>query len=105
MTTSSSPSHATVDPVLAKRARVARLVSLGQRLGYGAYLLSIVFFAWAIIGRATSRLATASAFFLIAGSIVLCPAIIFGYAVKAAAREDRERAAEKASHTPRLPPN
>ena len=95
MPTENSPT----DPVLAKRARVARLVSLGQRLGYGAYLLSILFFVWATAGRATSRLATASAFFLIAGSIVLCPAIIFGYAVKAAAREDRERAAQKASRS------
>ena len=85
------------DPVLAKRARVARWVSLGQRFGYGAYLLSIVFFLWAVIGRATATLATLSAGFLIVGSIVLLPAIIFGYAVKAAEREDRERAAAKAA--------
>jgi len=90
-----------VDPVLAKRARVANLVSWGQRLGYGGYLLSIVFFVWAIAGRATTRLATASAGFLIAGSIVLLPAIIFGYAVKAAERDDRQKAAEKAAKAAR----
>ena len=84
------------DPILVKRARIARLVSSGNRYGWGSYGLSTVFFLWAVLGRATTRLATASAAFLILGSILLLPAIIFGYAVKAAERDDRQRAAARA---------
>ena len=51
----------TTDPVLERRRRIAGLVQVGKRLGYGLFL----------------------------AAIVLAPAIVFGYAVKAAEREDR----------------
>jgi hypothetical protein len=78
------------DPVRARRARIARLVDIGQRVGYGAFGLAIVLF---FIGFATSfsSLVTPIVALLVVGSIVLAPAIVFGYAVKAAEREDRER--------------
>jgi len=78
------------DPVLAKRARVARLVSIGQRLGYallGAFCVLV------IIGFPTgfpAGITTAAIVCIVVGSVVLAPAIVFGYAVKAADREDRE---------------
>ena len=79
------------DPVRAKRARVARLVEVGQRVGYGLFGLAIVLFVYGFIGGYTSVLTTVIVASLIVGSIVLAPAIVFGYAVKAAEREDRER--------------
>ena len=79
------------DPVRAKRARVARLVEVGQRVGYGLFGLAIVLFVYGFVGGYTSALTTVIVAALIVGSIVLAPAIVFGYAVKAAEREDRER--------------
>ena len=79
------------DPVRDKRARVARLVELGQRAGYGLFGLAIVLFVYGFIGGYTDALTMVIVASLIVGSIVLAPAIVFGYAVKAAEREDRER--------------
>jgi hypothetical protein len=81
----------TFDPVLARRQRIARLAEWGQRLGYGLFGLAVVLFG---IGAAVgfgAPIAIAVTASLAAGSVVLAPAIVFGYAVKAAEREDRER--------------
>jgi hypothetical protein len=78
------------EAVLAKRARVARLVSAGKRLGYSLFLVAIVAFA---IGFATSfgtGLVNVIVWSMVIGSLVLAPAIVFDYAVKAAVRDDRE---------------
>ena len=83
------------DPTLARRARIARLTELGQRTGYALFALAIVaFVVGAVRGfdRATVTIVTAG---LVIGSAVLAPAIVFGYAVKAAEREDRERIASR----------
>jgi hypothetical protein len=79
------------DPVLVRRARIARLVDVGQKVGYGLFGFSILAFAW---GLATGWSETATALVigsLAVGSIVLAPSIVFGYAVKAAERDDRAR--------------
>ena len=78
------------DPVRARRARIDRASRLGQRAGYGCYLVAVVAF---FIGFATSYSTTLVALTvggLAVGSILLLPSIILGYAVKAAEREDRE---------------
>ena len=49
------------------------------------------------IDKPTSLLTTIIAASMGVGSLILAPAIVFGYAVKAAAREDRQRAAAKAA--------
>jgi membrane-bound ClpP family serine protease len=79
-----------IDPVLAKRARIARLVSLGQRVGYLLFLLSVVLFFVGIAVGLTGLLVTLIVAAIVAGSLVLAPAIVFGYGVKAADRDDRE---------------
>ncbi len=79
------------DPVLARRALIARLVQLGQRLGYGLFFGAAVVFAVGAIDGFTSTITTLIVVALAAGSIVLAPAIVFGFAVRAAEREDRER--------------
>lgn len=77
------------DPVLERRRRVARLVELGQRTGYGAFGLAVVLF---LVGLLAGFGAAGPAIvgLLVVGSLVLAPAIVFGYAVKAAERQDRE---------------
>lgn len=102
MPPSSSPSPP-VDATLARRARIARLTRLGQRLGYGLFALAIVAFAWgAVDGFTTVDIGVVVAG-LAAGSVVLAPAIVFGYGVRAAEREDREAAHQAARRHPPTP--
>ena len=78
------------DPVLVQRARAARWATRGQRLGYLLFALSMVVFIFGLIAGfndAVSRIVISG---VIAGSVVLAPAIITGYAVKAAIRDDIE---------------
>jgi hypothetical protein len=80
------------DPVLRRRARVARLVQIAQRVGYGCLLLAIVVFG---IAAATSFPHWAVAVCiaaLIAACVILPVPIILGYGVRAAQR-DEDRAA------------
>lgn len=83
------PVHA--DPVRARRARIAGWVKTGSRAGYALLLLAIVLFFVGLVGRFSDGIALAIGACLVVGSLVLLPAIIFGYAVRAAEREDRER--------------
>jgi len=85
------------DPVLLRRARIAHVVELGNRIGYGLFGLAVIAF---VIGAAAG-FSTPDTVVVVAclalGSVVLAPAIVFGYGVKAAEREDRERGAGPAS--------
>jgi len=78
------------DPVLRKRARIARLSDIGQRIGYALFGIAIVLFMVGFIGGYSDLLVTLIVSSLGLGSVVLAPSIVFGYAVKAAEREDRE---------------
>ena len=79
------------DPVRARRARIARLVDVGQRLGYTLFGLAVVLFIVGFVAGYSGGLVVAIVSALVVGSLVLAPAIVFGYAVRAAEREDRER--------------
>ena len=79
------------DPVLDRRARIARWVALGQRTGYGLFLGAIVLFAVGFAAGFDGWVGSTIVGCLVAGSLVLAPAIVFGYAVKAAEREDRQQ--------------
>lgn len=81
------------DPVRARRARIARLVELGQRVGYSLFGVAMLLFVAGFVAGYSDLLTGTIATCLVAGSLVLAPAIVFGYAVKAAEREDRERGA------------
>ena len=79
------------DPVRERRRRVARWTQLANRLGYLCFGIAIVTF---VVGFVVSFNATVSAIVvtsMIVGSVLLAPAIVLGYAVKAAERDDRER--------------
>lgn len=80
----------TTDAVLAKRARITELVQIGKRVGYGLFLLAIVLFFVGFFTTFKSWMVTVTVASLVIGSIILAPAIVFGYGVKAAIRDDRE---------------
>lgn len=90
-----SDDRTTDDPVLVRRARIARLVDTGRRVGYSLLLVAVVaFFIGAFAGftRLITTLVTAA---LLLMSLFLAPAIVFGYAVKAAEREDGEQGRQR----------
>ncbi len=79
----------TDDPVLARRARISRLVDLGQRVGYGLWLVAIVVFVAGAVTSFRPAMVTVVIGCLAAGSALLAPSIVIGYGVKAADRADR----------------
>jgi Na+(H+)/acetate symporter ActP len=81
----------TDDPVLIKRERMRRLASLGSRIGYTALLVAIVAFVIGVLNDLPGWAVTLVVAGLAVATACLVPSIILGYAVKAAAREDRER--------------
>jgi hypothetical protein len=84
------PGRSMNDPVLARRRQVGRWVSVGQRVGYGLLGLFCVLVAVGFKLGFPPWLTTAAIAAIALGSAVLAPAIVLGYAVKAADREDRE---------------
>lgn len=78
------------DPVLDSRARVAGWVSLGLRVGTGLFATALILFFSGYIFEFNRALTTAITFCLIVGSVILAPAIVFNYGVKAANRADRD---------------
>jgi ABC-type nickel/cobalt efflux system permease component RcnA len=80
-----------VDPVRARRARIAAAARLGQRLGYGLFACSLGLLVVGFATTFTPLLVGITTACLIGGSIVLAPSIVAGYAARAAEREDRER--------------
>lgn len=79
----------TTDPVLVQRAKVADLVSKGLRLGTALYVVaSVVFFVGFMTGFTDTGVTIVVAL-MILGSILLAPALVFKYGVKAANRADR----------------
>lgn len=80
-----------VDPVRARRAQMQRLATLGQRTGYLLFAVAIVTFFYGFFVDFTDGVVTVIVTTMAVGSVALAPAIVLGYAVKAAEREDREQ--------------
>jgi hypothetical protein len=83
------------DPVLARRRQLARGAELAQRVGSGLFGAAVVLFVVGFVAGFTGGVVTAILVALGVGSALLAPAIVLGYAVKAADREDRERGASR----------
>ncbi len=83
------------DPVLVRRGKIARWCDVGKRVGYSAYGLAMIIFFVAFATTFTPLLTSTIVTLMVAGGIVLIPAIVFGYGVKAADREDREQSAQE----------
>jgi len=78
----------TEDPVAAQRARIARLVSLGKRIGYGALGVASVAFVIALVDDFPGWAVTVTIVALVAAIIVLPVPIVLGYGVRAAERDE-----------------
>ncbi|MEC8872711.1 MAG: hypothetical protein VX889_01270 [Actinomycetota bacterium] len=78
-----------LDPMLVRRDSLRRLARLGQRLGYLAFVASLVIFAAGLASGFSGRVAPRLVVLLVAGSVVLAPAIVLHYAVRAADDEDQ----------------
>lgn len=85
-----------LDPLLAKRRRIDRLSKLGKRIGYTLFLVAIVGFFVALITGFSATWVGVIIGSMVVGSVLLAPAIVAGYAVRAADREDRAQHAERA---------
>lgn len=80
-----------IDPVRARRARVARLAATAERIGYSLFLVAVLAFVAGALRRDFGPpVVTVVAVALGVGSLLLAPAIVVGYGVRAADREDRE---------------
>ena len=67
---------------------ISQLVTLGQRLGYGLFAVAMVLFVVGFIAGFTTAVTFAITMCLIIGSLILAPAIVFHYGVRAAQRAD-----------------
>ncbi len=88
-------SNSGTDALAARRHRIARLTVAGQRLGYLLFLVAAALFFTGFATSFRDGLVTAIVACLVAGSLVLAPAIVFSYAVRAANREDPLPPSEK----------
>ncbi len=80
------------DPVLARRAQYARAADAGQRIGYGLIVIAVLGFVVGLfVGFDNRVVTTVVGAALAATAVTLLPAIILGFAVKAAQREEREQ--------------
>jgi hypothetical protein len=85
------------DPVVVRRARIARWVGLAKRVGYGLLLLAVVAFVVAAIAGFPSAVVTVTIVALVGACVVLPVPIVLGYGLRAAEREDREAAARRSN--------
>ncbi|HEY3671093.1 MAG TPA: hypothetical protein VGN51_09165 [Acidimicrobiia bacterium] len=88
------------DPVVVRRARIARWVGLAKRVGYGLLLLAVVAFVVAAATGFPSGVTTVTVVALISACVVLPVPIVLGYGLRAAAREDRDAAIRRAGGEP-----
>jgi hypothetical protein len=88
------------DPVLVRRARIARWVGLAKRIGYMLLLVAVVAFVVAAITGFPTGVVTVTVVALVAACVVLPAPIVLGYGLRAAEREDREAAARRAGGEP-----
>ena len=86
--------------MLARRARIGRAVSAGKGVGYACFGGALVLFFVGLLTRFSGPLSAVVVTLLIIGCLVLPPAIVFGYGLRAAEREEREEAAARRSALP-----
>ena len=82
--------HSHSDPVRIRRGIISKWTNFAKRIGYLCFLVSIVAVAIGLSWRFTPLIGRIGTLSLILGSVLLAPAIVLGYAVKAADREDRK---------------
>ena len=78
------------DPILVRRAQIARVIAIAMRTGYVFFGLFLVLIVAGFVTGFPSGVAQGATVCLIAGTLLLAPAMTFTYAVKAAEREDAD---------------
>ncbi|MFN8051888.1 MAG: hypothetical protein U0Q22_10650 [Acidimicrobiales bacterium] len=79
------------DPVLARRAQIAHWCDLAKRGGYTAVLIAMIVFVVGFVTEFRPVITTTIIACIVVSAVLLVPALIFGYGVKAAQREDEGR--------------
>ncbi len=79
------------DPVLVKRALISNWAKRASQLGYLLFGASTLAVSWGLVINFTQIVSQIASATLIAGCVVLAPAILVQYSVKAAVRDERER--------------
>jgi hypothetical protein len=79
------------DPVRVRRARIASLTLLANRIGYLVLALAVALFVIAFVVGFSPTMATLVVVAMVVSFVLLAPSIVLGYAVKAAERDDVER--------------
>lgn len=77
------------DPVLVRRARLARIVAAAKRVGYLSLLAAIVAFVIGAIAGFPGWTVTVAVVGLVVAIVVLPIPIVLGYGIRAAEREER----------------
>lgn len=76
------------DPIRRRRDIISVWTKRAKRIGYLCFGISIVAFFVGLTWRFTPLIGRIATNALVIGSVLLAPAIVLGYAVKAAERED-----------------
>ena len=84
-----------LDPIIARRARVALGVRIGKSIGYACFGLAVVLFVVGYAVGFTDALSAIVVALLLLGCVALPPAIVFGYGLRAAERHERQEAAQR----------
>jgi membrane protein implicated in regulation of membrane protease activity len=79
------------DPVLQRRDRIARAVTLGKRVGYLLLLAAVAAFVVGALAGFPNWAVTVTIVALVGACVVLPVPIVLGYGLRAAEREDREQ--------------
>ena len=87
-------SQSTPDPVRIRRAMIAVWTKRANRLGYLLFAASIALFIVAFTVDFNDTMVTFITICMVLGSILLAPAIVLGYAVKAAEKALNEKGAD-----------
>ncbi|MFM7069463.1 MAG: hypothetical protein ACKOYM_08400 [Actinomycetes bacterium] len=77
------------DPVVQRRAQVLLWSDRGQKLGYLCFGLAMVVFFIGFVVQFRPWLTTTILVLMLIGSAAFIPGVIFGYAAKAADKEER----------------
>jgi len=78
------------DPIAERRALIARLVKIAQRVGYLFLAVTVVAFVISFATDFPSWSVTLTIVSLVLAIVILPLPIVFGYGVRAAEREERQ---------------
>lgn len=79
----------TDDPVLARRAAIARASAIATKAGYAAVLTAVVVFVVGFFAGFNNAVISIVVGLIVLSGLLLVPAMIFGYGAKMAERHER----------------